>query len=203
LNLSELTIALARIREASLIEKRRLVERLVASVSDSDLSLVVAVLAGEPLTDEKVALSRNQIMKILSSVSGRSVAEIRAELRRFGSIPLVAESILGARKQREIAQRKAGVDQVLSTIQALSQLGPTRSAAAKLAHLLSTSDPAAAGVILAILLEESPSSVPRSMLADTLATRFGTNQTKVFSLAAEKGWRCAALALVAGAICLP
>lgn len=190
-------VALARIREASLIEKRTLVEGLIPSVSDSDLPPVVAVLAGEPLTERRVALSRNQIMKILSSVSGRSVGEVGSELRRLGSIPSVAESILGVKKQRELVKGKAGMDQVLSAIQGLSQPGPKRSARGMLARLLSNSNPAAAGVILAILLRESPSYVARSVLADALAKRFGANRRQVLSLAAERGWRAATLVLLA------
>jgi hypothetical protein len=200
LNFSSLVGHLDKLRDASLIQRRTLTEGLLSQTHDQDLPWISTILAGTTHTEHGPPIPRDVVEKALSSASGCSIAQVRAELRQTGTLPRVAEVLLSRSSQIGLSTRHLEVGEVLSELAAMSAPGLSRGTTLiRLTKLLVLSEPHDAMLVLEILLQESRAYVSRSVLNDVLAARLGVGCDSLSELVKKAGWRAATSAMIDGA----
>jgi hypothetical protein len=188
LRFSELAGVLDGINRSSLVGRRVLAEDLISAMPRRDRPGVVAILAGENLSGDRV--QRDIVIRAISRASGYSRLKVEEILRESAGLPAAAEVLLGKRRQLSFTKDAPTVHDVISEVERITDPAANRrSILLHLTTLLSACEPSSARIVVAICLGESPRYLADSVLLDLVAELDCRDPDGLRSTIGELGWR--------------
>lgn len=185
----ELAVALSRLDRASIVRKPDVLRQLLSDLPVRSFGQVAAIIAGEPIVENPHHPSRRHVEAALATASGRSLREVRKELRRWGNLPETAEQLLRKKSQTGLGSPGLTLEQGLRLIEELLIRGMMGSASVPLRALLSRCGPLSARLALGLLLGESHAWVPENLLVTEVSRLLPADEWLVRALVRESGWR--------------
>jgi DNA ligase 1 len=142
------------------LEKTAILVELLKETSDSDMSAVMMLLKGRVFPEwdpRQIGISDKLAIKAISLTSGESEAKIVQIFKKEGDLGVVAQSLVGKKKQHTLASQDLTVKDVLKNIQKLATIEGHGSVDQKLktiAQLMGNASGVEARFLVRILLED-------------------------------------------------
>ena len=187
MDFSELTTSLIDLRDTSILEERVLLEKILKSVSDEDLPMLVTILAGE-VPGKGKPIPAGTVKGAISTAFGFSIEQVEEKLREKGNLPEVAEALAERRLQSHFSSGRQDVGYVLRELGVLASGTGKSGGQARLSGFLINASPKSARMALEVLLGQSGAFVRKTVLIDGIAQRLGEKPGAIRPLVDEKGW---------------
>lgn len=172
-------------RTTKRLEKTEIISRLLKSCSLEDLDHVLNLVRGKVFSEteeKKIGFSSKLIIKAIDQATGAGEKEVNSLWKKKGDLGLVAEELVGRKKQRTLDNKELTVKKVHENIQKLADLfgeGTVSKKVSLVSELLSFSKPVEAKFIVRIILEEMRVGVAEGVLRDAIAKAYDTTSKDV------------------------
>jgi DNA ligase-1 len=167
------------------IEMTDVVADFLAKTDEYLLPTVCHFLQGKvfPLwSEQELGVAEKLMVKCMSTVSGKTEAEIEVAIKETGDPGLAAERILSSKKQTTLYTRTLEVEDVERSLTKLAVLSGKGSQDKKIAYineLLSSADGVEAKYIVRLILGELRLGVGDGIVRDAIAKAFGVDAGEV------------------------
>jgi DNA ligase 1 len=169
--------------------KRDILAQLLKEADPKELGQIVLLAAGQvfPVSDsEELGIAESMMKKAISKATGHSEAKITDEFKKTGDLGLVAEGLVGLRKQSTLMSKKLTTERVIKSLRELPNVTGSGSQDRKLnilAELVSTAKPKEAKYITRTALGTLRIGVAEGVIRDAIAMAFDVKPDSV-----ERAW---------------
>ncbi len=156
------------------LEKTFFVSKLLQEAKNEDLREIIFLLQGRlfPEWDErKIGVAERLVIKAIQTASGISSKEIEEEWKKTGDLGLVAQNLIGKKKQVTLFSEDLTVHKVFSNLQKLATLEGAGSVDRKIkliAELLSSAKPLEAKFVVRTSLEDLRVGIGSGSIRDAI-----------------------------------
>ncbi len=170
------------------LEKTFLLSEFLKKCSNEDLKKIVYLIQGRVFAqadERKLGMSTQLLVKAITQASGESKETVENEWKKEGDLGLVAEKLIGKKKQRTLFGKALTVAKVVENITKLSELegdGTVQRKVSLIAELLSTASPIEARYVVRTVAEDLRAGVGDSALRDALVWAFYPKIIGIFHL---------------------
>ncbi len=167
------------------LEKIEIISAALKKAKKDELKEIVYLLEGRifPEWDKrKIGFSNRLMIKELSVGSGEGTEKIEALFRKKGDLGLVAEEIIGKRKQSTLSARELDSGKVLENIRKLAELGGKGTVDRKIrliTELLSNANGKESKYIVKTVLENLRIGVSSGIIREGIARAFELDANEV------------------------
>ena len=160
------------------LEKTSLIAELLNATESKDMKVITLLLQGKifPNYDEKkIGVAARLVLKAINAVSGISIMDIEKEWKKTGDLGIVAENLIGKKKQSALFTEELTVQKVFGNLRKISMLEGTGSIDMKIKYIseiLSSATPKEARYIIRTILEELRIGTGEGVLRDAIAWAF-------------------------------
>ncbi len=168
------------------LEKTHFITQLLKSCSKEDLEKVVLLLQGKvfPSWDEnKIGVAARTVLKSINQASGIEQNKIETEWKKIGDLGVVAEKLMGKKKQHTLFSQELTVTKVFNNLRKLSTLEGEGTVAKKnqlVTELLTSAEPLEVRYIVRTVLEDLRVGVGEGSLRDAIVWAFFPKPVGIF-----------------------
>ena len=160
------------------LEKAYIISDLLKRTDRNDIKQVIYLLQGSvfPAWDErKLGMSSMLVVKALISITGNSKDKIEKLWKKEGDLGIVAELLIGNKKQRTLVQKKLTVAMVFDDLRKVAELagkGTVNKKIQLISGLLSNSSPLGAKYIIKTVLNNLRIGIAEGTVRDAIVWAF-------------------------------
>ena len=160
------------------LEKAYIISDLLKRTDRNDIKQVIYLLQGSvfPAWDErKLGMSSMLVVKALISITGNSKDKIEKLWKKEGDLGIVAELLIGNKKQRTLVQKKLTVAMVFYDLRKVAELagkGTVNKKIQLISGLLSNSSPLGAKYIIKTVLNNLRIGIAEGTVRDAIVWAF-------------------------------
>ena len=160
------------------LEKAYIISDLLKRTDRNDIKQVIYLLQGSvfPALDErKLGMSSMLVVKALISITGNSKDKIEKLWKKEGDLGIVAELLIGNKKQRTLVQKKLTVAMVFDDLRKVAELagkGTVNKKIQLISGLLSNSSPLGAKYIIKTVLNNLRIGIAEGTVRDAIVWAF-------------------------------
>lgn len=161
------------------LKKRDAIAEVFKKAETGVLSKLALLVQGKlfPAWDEReIGVAGKMMIKTIALAAGFPEKEIVSRFNKIGDLGLVAEELVGQKKQRTLFQRGLTVDKVFENLQRVALEEGARSQDRKMklvSELITSASPKEAKYIVRTVLEELRVGVAEGIIRDAIAEAFG------------------------------
>jgi len=180
------------------LKKVEIIAELLKKASKDDLYKIVLLLQGKvfPAFDEReIGLATQSMEKIVAQATGFSVKEVGQLFRKLGDFGLIAEKLIGKKKQQTLMERPLTLEKVFENLQKLADVGGKGSQERKfrlVSELVSSAKPKEAKYLVRTSIGDLRIGVAEGIMRDAIARAFLDTETmekkKLSQSAVEWAW---------------
>jgi len=160
------------------LEKTYIISEFLKTIDVKDIANSVLLLQGKvfPSWDEhKLGVASRLILKAINVATGIKVSEIEKEWKKKGDLGMVAETLIGKKKQRTLFTTSLSVSKVINNLRKLAVLegaGTIDRKISLISELLTSANPLEAKYITRTVLEELRIGVGEGGMRDAIVWAF-------------------------------
>jgi len=160
------------------LKKTYIISELLKTTNTEDLPIIILLLQGKlfPGWDEhKIGVASRLVLKAISTATGIKINKIESEWKKTGDLGIVAENLIGVKKQATLFSRALIVKKVFNNLRKLAELEGAGTVEKKLqliAELLTSAKPVEAKYVVRTILEELRVGVGEGSLRDAIVWAF-------------------------------
>ena len=180
------------------LKKVEIIAELLKKASKDDLYKIVLLLQGKvfPAFDEReMGLAAQSMEKIVAQATGFSVKEVGQLFRKLGDFGLIAEKLIGKKKQQTLMERPLTLERVFENMQKLAGVEGKGSQERKfrlVSELVSSAKPKEAKYLVRTSIGDLRIGVAEGIMRDAIASAFLDTETveekKLSRSAVEWAW---------------
>ncbi len=160
------------------LEKTFILSKFLKECKREDIREIVYLLQGRVFAqwdDRKIGMSSRLLVKAIASATGEQSEKIEEEWKKRGDLGLVAEALIGKKKQATLFRKDLSVRKVVENISKLAELegeGTVQRKIALVSELLGCAYPLEAKYIIRTIAEDMRAGIGDSMVRDSLLWAF-------------------------------
>lgn len=160
------------------LKKTEIIAGLLEETEQEDLRKIVTLLQGRvfPAWSEKViGIATQMMIKIISSKLGIQTSQVENSFKKMGDLGLVAEELIGSKKQTTLFSKKLTVEKVFENLQKVADVAGTGSQERKsqlIAELISSASAKEAKYIVRTAIGDLRIGVAEGMVRDAIAKAY-------------------------------
>ena len=158
--------------------KTYVISELLKNTDKGSLAIITLLLQGKifpPWDEHKIGVASRLVLKAINTATGIGSSKIENEWKKTGDLGLVAENLVGRKKQQTLLQETLMVKKVFDNLRKLAELegaGTVDRKVQLIAELLTSAKPAEARYIVRTILEELRVGVGEGTLRDAIVWAF-------------------------------
>jgi len=163
------------------LEKTDIIAKFLKKTKADDIEIIVLLLQGRifPKWDEtKIGVASRLVLKAINIATGIEIKKLEDEWRRKGDLGLVAEEVVGKKRQRTLFSAELSVKKVFENLRKLPKAegaGAVERKVKLIAELLSSAKPLEAKYVVRTVLEDMRVGVGEGSIRDAIVWAiFGT-----------------------------
>ncbi|MFW6449734.1 MAG: ATP-dependent DNA ligase [Nanoarchaeota archaeon] len=171
---------------AKRLEKTSIIAEFLKKIPDRELDVIVLLMQGKVFhswDERKLGVAAKTVVKAINVATGIGVSIIEDEWRKTGDLGLVAEKLVGKKKQSTLFSSELEVEKVYNNIVKLATLEGMGTVDARLklvAELLTSAKPMEARYIVRTVLEDLRVGVGEGLVRDAIVWAYFGEELGVF-----------------------
>ncbi|RLI98521.1 MAG: DNA ligase [Candidatus Aenigmatarchaeota archaeon] len=166
------------------LEKVKIISRLMKEADDEELKMIALLIQGRvfpSFDDREIGIAAQSMEKIIVQATGFSSKDVGSMFRELGDYGLVAEKLIGKKKQQTLFNRPLTLEKVFDNLQKISGMEGRGSQDRKfrlVAELVSSAKPLEAKYIVRTTIGDLRIGVAEGIVRDAIADAFLDTETQ-------------------------